>query len=105
MPSSRHTAFSSGLPVRSIITNSLPNLRLSSTKSFLVGAAPIQSLSGMISVKSNLNRLQDLLVIRMTVSQTVVRLDSDSHSSDRHRCSRRKKRQDPFKIFERPQAR
>src|SRR5713101_5157595 len=80
MPSSRHTAFSSGLPVRSIITSSLPSLRLSSTKSFLVGAAPIQSLSGMISVRSNLKRLQDLLVIRMTVSRLSFALTAMNHN-------------------------
>jgi len=53
----------------------------------LEGAAPIQSLSGIISVKSNLNIPQDLLVIRMTVSQIVPRRDGDeSKRTGRHRC-------------------
>src|SRR5205809_2127164 len=89
-PSSRHQDFSSLLPVRSIITSSLPSLRLSSARSSLEGAAPTQSLSGIISVKSNLNILQDLLVIRMTVSQIVLRHDEDeSYRPGMHRCRRR----------------
>src|SRR5439155_26112462 len=100
MPSSRHTDFSSGLAVRSIITSSLPSLRLSSTRPSLEGAAPIQSLSGIISVNFNLNIPQDLRVIRMTVSQIVHRRDWDeSKRPGSQRCRLREEHEFILKVI------
>src|SRR3989442_1112760 len=71
MPNSWHHAFSSAMSTRSIITSSVPYWRLSSIRSLFEGAAPTQSLSGIISERSNLSSSSILSVIRMTHYRTL----------------------------------